>query len=43
MFGIKKNKSSSEIDQKQKEEIIKLFSKKNDSYLKNININFLFK
>ena len=45
MFGIKKNKSISEVDQKQKEEILKLFSKKNENFLKNIDIlgKFLFK
>ena len=45
MFGIKKNKSLLDVDQKQKEEILKLFSKKNENFLKNIDIlgKFLFK
>ena len=45
MFGNKKNKACMEIDQKTKEEIIKLFSKKNNNYLKNLDIlgKFLFK
>ena len=45
MFGNKKNKACMEIDQKTKEEIIKLFSKKNTNYLKNLDIlgKFLFK
>jgi len=46
MFGIKKNKEVINIDPNEKEEIIKLFSNKNNNnYLKNIDIlsKFLFK
>ena len=45
MFGIKKNNILMDIDQKQKEEIIKLFTKNNNNYLKNLDIlgKFLFK
>ena len=46
MFGIKKNKEVININPKEKEEIIKLFSNRNNNnYLKNIDIlsKFLFK
>lgn len=45
MFGKKKNIDLIEIDPKQKEEIIKLFSKNNGNYLKNLDIlgKYLFK
>ena len=45
MFGIKKHKDGINIEQKDKEEIIKLFSKNNNNYLKNLDIlsKFLFK
>ena len=47
MFGIKniKNKEIKTIDSKEREEIINLFSKQNNNYIKNIDIlsKFLFK
>ena len=45
MFGNKKNNAGIIINQKEKEEIIYLFSKKNNNYLKNLDIlgKFLFK
>ena len=45
MFGNKKNNAGIIINQKEKEEIINLFSKKNNNYLKNLDIlgKFLFK
>ena len=45
MFGIKNNNNIKEISNDEKEEIMKLFSKSNNNYLKNINIlsKYLFK
>ena len=45
MFGSKNNNNIIEIDKNEKEEMMKLFLKNNDNYLKNINIlsKFLFK
>jgi hypothetical protein len=45
MFGTKKINNIKEISNDEKEEIIKLFSKNNTNYLKNINIlsKYLFK